>query len=228
MKRITVTSQAEYDALPKTFTEYTVIDVNAAPELTIHVEAWGSSHVEAWESSHVVAWGSVAVHLYSDSSVAILFAFAVAWVTGKAKVILRSKTATKVVVKWPNSTKEWIETEGVDAKPRSAVVFKRVSRDLKTQEGTANETVWTIGATLKHHDYRPKEQECGGGKFHACSRPYFCDEFRDTAEDRYVAIKVPLTSLHFWGSDAAYQHKVAFGEGKVMYECDRYGAKLPA
>ena len=253
MARIVVTSQAELDALPMSFKEYTVIEIRSSADTRVivkvtressHVEAWGSSHVEAWGSSHVEArgsshvvargsshveaWGSVAVHVHSELSTITLFAFAAAWLIAKAKVVRKSKTCTVITPKKPSTTKAWTEEEGVEIKVKFAIVYKRVSKDWKTQEGTRNETAWPVGADMKHPAYEPKTQECGAGKFHACSKPYFCDEFRSTKGDRYIAIKVPVASLHYWGTNASYPHKVAFGEGKVMYECDRFGKKVGA
>ncbi len=80
--------------------------------------------------------------------------------------------------------------------------------------------------TVTHHDWRPESGECGEGKFHFCSRPYFCDEFRQTKGDRYVAIEVKQKDLHAWKNPGCYPHKIGGREGKVLYECDRFGKKL--
>jgi hypothetical protein len=68
----------------------------------------------------------------------------------------------------------------------------------------------------------PTSQECGEGKFHACSRTFFCDEFRSERGDRYVAIEVAVADLHAW-KNPTYPHKIAFRTGRVLHECDRYG-----
>ena len=101
-----------------------------------------------------------------------------------------------------------------------------MSSDLKTQEGTVNETVWEIGKTLSHVSWSPKVSECGEGKFHACSRPYFCDEFRFNKDDKYVAIRVKVKDLHAWQGNTQYPHKIAFRAGTVLYQCDKFGNKL--
>ena len=106
------------------------------------------------------------------------------------------------------------------------ILFKRVSVDFKTQEGTSDETVWNIGSMVEHANWTPKDKECGAGKFHACSRPFFCNEFRSAVGDRYIAIKVNIKDLHAWTSkDAQYPHKIAFRKGKILYECDKFGKK---
>ena len=108
----------------------------------------------------------------------------------------------------------------------NVILFKRVSVDFKTQEGTSNETVWNIGSMVEHANWTPKDKECGAGKFHACSRPFFCNEFRSAVGDRYIAIKVNIKDLHAWTSkDAQYPHKIAFRKGKILYECDKFGKK---
>ena len=128
----------------------------------------------------------------------------------------------------PNSPSDldgWADGEGVDLTKGKAVVFKRVSRDWKTREGTENETTWTLGESLEVTNWAPKDQECGPGKFHACSRPYFCDEFRSTKGDRYVAVEVAKCDLHYFVG-AQHPHKIAFRRGTVLYECDRMGRKI--
>jgi hypothetical protein len=104
------------------------------------------------------------------------------------------------------------------------VVYKRVSKDFKTQENTKNETVWTIGSILTVPNWNT-EQECGEGKFHACSRTYFCDEFRSTAGDIYIAIEVNKDDCHEF-KNPQYPHKIAFKTGKVLYICDKNGEEI--
>ncbi|HTJ77681.1 MAG TPA: hypothetical protein VL357_01675, partial [Rariglobus sp.] len=74
-------------------------------------------------------------------------------------------------------------------------------------------------------EWRPDGEECGEGKFHACSRTYFCDEFRSTAGDRYVAIEVKVSDLHAWTAPQ-YPHKIAFKAGRVLFECDKFGKEV--
>lgn len=106
------------------------------------------------------------------------------------------------------------------------MLYKRVSADFKTQENTENETLWAVGSTVTHLAWNPKSQECGESKFHACSRPYFCDEFRNLKDDRYIAVEIALEDLHEWTDLPQYPHKIAFRSGKVLYECDRIGKQV--
>ena len=85
------------------------------------------------------------------------------------------------------------------------------------------ETLWLPGTTVTHPAWNPKEQECGAGKLHACPRPYFADEFRSNPGDRYIAIEVLLKETYEWTEKPQYPHKIAFREGKVLFECDRNG-----
>jgi hypothetical protein len=188
------------------------------------VEAWESSSVVARESSRVVAWGTACVHLHSGVP-ANLFMFAVCYLMKEcAKAVKKSKTATIIKPVSPQGVNGWLESQAI--KPVAEVIlYKRVSSDLKTQEGTSNETIWAIGSTVEVKDWRPKDEECGAGKLHACSRPYFCDEFRDKAGDRYIAIKVKKSDLYAW-PNPEYPHKIALRKAVVAYECDRFGDEV--
>ncbi len=190
--------------------------------------AWGSSSVVAWGSSSVEARGATAVHVHSDASEVSLFGFAVAILIVKTlKVIKKAKTATIVRPKLAAGAAGWLEGQGVVVESGAVVLYKRVSKDWQTQENTKNATTWAVGSTLTHPSWNPKGGECGEGKFHACSRAYFCDEFREKKDDRYVAISVKKKDLYAW-PNPSYQHKIAFRAGTVLYECDRHGKKIEA
>ena len=187
-----------------------------------------SSSAELWESSSAELWESSGCHCYHES-IATLFAFSVARAFGKSKALKKAKTATiiKPVEKQFASAKDWLDKEGVTISGKAATIFKRVSGDFKTQEKTSNETLWAVGSTVTHHNWDPNEKECGEGKFHACSRPYFCDEFRSNDGDKYVAIRVNVADMKAWPG-AMYPHKIAFRSGVVLYECDSFGEKISA
>ena len=247
MKTIEIKTQKEFDALPDRFKEFTRINI-VGTETIIVTKAWGNSSVEAWENSSVVARENSSVvalgnssvearenssvearensgiHLCSDFSVITLFGFAVCWALAKGKILKKSKTATIIKPESPKGVKDWLESQAIEIEKKSVVLFKRVSNELKTQEGTENETVWEIGKTIEHKNWSPKDSECGDGKFHACSRAYFCDEFRDLHGDRYVAIQIAVSDLYAW-PNAEYPHKIAFRKGTVLYEVDRFGKK---
>ena len=155
----------------------------------------------------------LAAKLFGYATIAIPFNL-------KAK-ITAAKTACVRRVK---QIDDWFELNGIE-KQKEIILYKRVSSDFKTQEGTENETEWKIGSTLIHPSYQPETDECGKGKFHACSRPYFCDEFRDAPKDRYIALAVKLSDTYAWPKPQ-YPHKIGFGRGKVLYECDRFGEKI--
>jgi hypothetical protein len=236
MAEITVTTQAELDALPASFQEFTYVYIKSSKDtrLTInkarensHVVAWENSHVVARDNSHVEAWENVCIWNHSSSAEVILFAFAVCFAlfTGaKTKIIRKSRFSKIISPRKSKSLAEWSEINGVELKSK-VVVYKRVSVDFKTQERTHNETVWTIGETVTHRAWNPKISECGQGKFHACPKPFFCDEFRSDTGDRYIAIEVAKRDLFSW-PNPEYQHKIAFRKGTVLYECDRFGNRI--
>jgi hypothetical protein len=142
----------------------------------------------------------------------------------KAKIQKKSKTCTVIVPTIAEGLEGWLENNAVAPSGKSIILYKRVSKDFKTQEGAERETLWAIGATLKHHSPDLESAECGGGKFHFCSRPYFCDEFRSTAGDKHIACQVPLKALYAWPRPT-YPHKIGGTEAKVLYVCDRFGKK---
>jgi len=116
----------------------------------------------------------------------------------------------------------WLEKEKLEIKDGSVILYKRVSKDFKTQEGTANETIWSIGTALEHPAWKPDGEECGEGKYHACSRTKFCDEFRDKSDDRYIKLQVRIEDMYAW-ENPIYPSKIAFRKGIVLGECNQAG-----
>ena len=249
-QEIIVKTQEELDALPASFEQYTRIVIKETPpgaRLIVRqargnssvvarenssVVARGNSSVVARENSSVVArenssveaWGCVAVHLQSDFASVVLFMFAVCFILAKGKVTKKSTTATIITPEFREGTDGWLDQQGID-EAETVILYKRVSKDFKTQEREKWETTWAIGSTLEHPKWKPTDQECGAGKFHACSRPHFCDEFRDgDRSDRYIAIEIAKADLYAW-PNPEYPHKIAFRKGTVLYECDRLGKK---
>lgn len=110
MPEILVKTQAEIDALPDAFEQYTVIKIEGTAKLIVSkrrgnssVEARENSSVEAWGNSSVVAWGQVCVRVYSDAATVLLFAFTVAYAMVKAKIEQRSKTSVVIVPEEPSA-----------------------------------------------------------------------------------------------------------------------------
>ena len=150
--------------------------------------------------------------------------FAVCFMFSVTKKLKKSKTATIINPSYVNDIDKFIELHGMERKDEEFILYKRVSADFKTQEGTRNETVWLTGKTLEHTSWNP-ECECGEGKYYACPRPFFCDEFRNKKDDKYVAISVTRQDLHAHKSPI-YPHKIAFRKGKVLYEVNKKGEKI--
>jgi hypothetical protein len=222
--------------------------IEAWENSTPHIEAWGNStpyivargnstpyivarensapNIEAWENSapHIEAWGNSTIHGMNLNvhTLLNLFGFSMGVVPFNLKLkIKKSKQAIIQRVK----PQGWFERNNI-AKKEKVILYKRVSEDFKTQENTSNETLWTIGSIVEHSAWNPKDNECGEGKFHACSRPYFCDEFRNQPEDRYIAIQIFRGDLFEWKNNPEYLYKIGFRKGTVIYECDRYGKKI--
>ena len=231
MKEIVITTQAELDALPSSFDEYTKLIIRDTKNRLVirlarensSVEAWGNSSVVAWGNSSVVARENVAVRVLSGYVKRIvLYGFAVAFIAATLDVKIEKKSEHCHIQVTKNLG--WFERNAVEQTP-VVVLYKKVSKDFKTQENTANETTWTIGTTLTVPTWNTV-RECGEGKFHACSRPYFCDEFRTKPGDRYIAVSIKMEDLHEWKDNPEYPHKIAFKTGTVLYECDKFGKEL--
>src|SRR5664280_1353532 len=210
------------------------------------VEARENSSVEAWENSSVVAWGNssvvarenssvearenssveargnVCVRIFSEIKTLSLFGFSVLFQPFDLKFKFK-KEKTCLIRKF--KTQKYLDREGIKPEKGFVVLYKKVSKDFYTQENSVNQTLWNIGSTVTHPDWRPTIKECGEGKFHACSRPYFCDEFRDNTGERYIAVKIKVSDLYEWKTPS-YPHKIAFREGTVLYECNKYGKKI--
>ena len=187
------------------------------------VEAWGNSSVVARENSSIVAWENSVVRIFSAAVKATLYGFAVAFAPATLSGNIKKEsphTHIQIV-----EDLGWFERNAIK-QTETLTLYKRVSTDFKTQEGTEHETLWIIGSVVTHPSWNPAKAECGGGKFHACSRPYFCDEFRSNRDDRYIAIEAKLADTYEWKDNPEYPHKIGFREGKVLYECDKYGTRL--
>ncbi len=251
-----ITTQEQLNNLTKVEAgQEVIIESNSQLEISFNIEVWGilkiyskvlfknfsrveareNSSVEAWENSSVVARENSSVEARENSSVKTnfnwfrgiikLFGFSVAWKHKEDKFTIDVKSPNARVQEFENE--KYLDREGVEVVDEHVILFKRVSAEWQTQEHTRNETIWKPGTTLEHHAWNPEKEECGEGKFHACSRPYFCDEFRSTKGDKYVAIKIHINDLFEWTKYyPSYPHKIAFRKCDVLYQCDKHGRKI--
>jgi hypothetical protein len=186
------------------------------------VVARENSSVVARENSSVVAWGSVCVRIYSEIKSLSLFGFSVLFKPFDLSFSFKKESTCIIQEVRPQ---KYLQREGIAEDNGAVILFKRVSKDFITQEGCKNETKWQVGSTVTHSAWNPSESESGEGKFHACSRPYFCDEFRNKMNDRYIAIQVNTDDLYEW-ENPCYQHKIAFRKCRVLHEVDRAGRRI--
>ena len=187
------------------------------------VVAWGNSSVEARGNSSVVAWGNSSVRLFTAIKKLLLYGFSVCFKPFDLKFKIEKKSKHVCIQKI--KPLDWFERNALEKK-QEIILYKKVSKDFKTQEGTSNETLWIIGSIVICKNWHPKDSECGVGKFHACSRPYFCDEFRNVVGDRYIAVEIDLKDVYEWKKNPQYPHKIGFRQGKVLFECDKFGKKI--
>jgi len=197
------------------------------------VQACGNSNVQAWENSTVQACGNSNVKAYGNANVTIfslnskteLYGFSSFHkLVENNNIKNNSKFKTGIIPKIKPGILGWLENNGIED-DESIIIYKRVSKDFKTQENTKNETLWEIGKEIEHKNWNPTQEECGEGKFHGCSRAYFCDQFMDEKDDKYIAIKVDKKDLYVW-ENARFPHKIAFRKGKILFQCDKMGNEL--
>jgi len=199
------------------------------------VQARDNSSVQAWENSSVQARGNSSIQARDNSFCRIFCAGANVELYGASAAMLQADGACALrksdqakILQQPEpewTVPGWLERAGILEVNGHVIVYKRVSADLRTQEEQPWETTWCIGTTLTHPYWCPYHAECKGGKFHGCSRPYFCDEFRSVKGDRYIAVQVAVTDLYAW-KKPRYPHKIAFRSGTVLYECDKHGRQV--
>jgi hypothetical protein len=214
MNFIKITTQQEFNNLPKFFKDFTEIQIYGNIEIST-----------AWENSQVTARGNVSVHSYSSHQI-ILFGCSVCWLLNKSANAIKKSISSKIFKFITNSVSRWLNNQGIKTyKNKKVILFKRVSKDFKTQENTINETIWNLQKEIEVPNWNPQIKECGEGKFHACSYPYFCDEFRNNKDDKYIAIEISVKDLYAW-PEPSYPYKIAFKKGIVLYECDKFGNEI--
>ena len=209
-----------------------VLRGNASAELRGNASAvlWGNASAELWGNASAELWGNAFSRLFSEASKVELFGSSIALLQAAGAIALRKSETAHILRQAPDpvwTVQSFIEREGIPQADGSVTLFKRVSSAFLTQEGQSWQTAWLPGTSVAHPSWEPAAAECGGGKFHACSRPYFCDEFRDVKSDRYIAVRVAIADLFAWQSPS-YPHKIAFRVGEVLYECDRRGKPVAA
>ena len=214
-----------------TVTAYGSATVTAYGSAT--VTAHGSATVRAHDSATVRAYGSATVTAHDsatvrahDSATVVLRGLAVLFLFSLGVRVLGCGPRCVIQRCLPFETlDEYLESESVQCVDKWVLVYKRVSEEWLTQERTERETCWKPGLTVTHENFQPQSGEFGAGKFHACSLPIYCDEFRSEPTDRYVAIRVKRRDLAFWPR-GNYRHKIGFRKGEVLFECDRDGRML--
>ena len=187
-----------------------------------HVEAWDSAHVEAWDSAHVVAWGSAHVVAWDSAHVV---AWGSAHVEGQspcAVLVVRSAYADArggllvVAYRQEPTAEAWLRATNARVDGDTAVLYKRTAADYSTQHGVR----YVPGADVEAPDWDPLP-ECGGG-LHFVAHPAQADQFRDGADDRYVACAVAIADIVVH-EQPLHPDKVKAPRCRVLYECDREG-----
>ena len=150
MKIIEIHNQPEFDALPKSFTEHTYINISGSVEVN-----------RDYNNSTVTACDNSTVNNYSSCSVLFAFMLSVVIMRVKNKVKKAHKTAT-VINKWVKAeitNKMFCETlEKVKA---GDILYKSVNPDTFCDFRTGK-IKYEGAVTCPDWDSNP-ERECGGG-----------------------------------------------------------------
>jgi hypothetical protein len=134
---ITITTQAEFDALPNSFPECTYIDIKSDPTITIVVNReLSNAWVWACGESSVVARGNSTVKACGNSTVKAC---------GNSRV---TACGNSTVVARGNSTVKARDKSSVEARDKSSVVAldnsKVVAWDNSVVEARDNSVVWAL------------------------------------------------------------------------------------
>lgn len=121
-----------------------------------------------------------------------------------------------------------LQDNGCPVTDGKTIIFKRVSKDLKTRIGYDGETTYSIGKAVTVPNWDPRREECGAGKFHACFNPKACDSYGyHGPDDKYIAIEVAVKDMYAWPTERMrHPTKIAFRRGKVLYVCNANGKKV--
>ena len=220
MKRVEVHNQAEFDAHRND------------PDTVLCIS--GDATVRAWDNATVTASGNATVRASGDATVrawdnAIVDAYWNVVIRRYAPSVTVRIHSSRVTIIEPieiRDNEDWLTFHGFDCAQNLVVLYKRVSSDFRTQEGTSHETKWIPGTIVTHSAWDPAQNECGASKFHAVARPWMADQFRWMKGDRYVAVEIDRSDLYAWRGTPDYPDKIAFRTGRVLYECDRDGNEI--
>ena len=243
MKTIIVKTQQDWDAIPIESQEERLIEIRGTECIYIKqnpnnstATLHGNSSATLYDNSTATLYGNSSATLHGNST-ATLHGNSTARLCDNSTAIVWSAKSVKkygryaaIVKKQPivyRNLADWVSTNDcTKINASTLLLYKRVSERFLTQEETNNQTEWVVGKTLIHSDYNPAQSECGAGQFHACAKPFFCDQFRDIRGDKYIALAVKIKDVFVWKKNPSYPHKIAFRSGKVLYECDREGKKI--
>lgn len=144
------------------------------------------------------------------------------WVRERKAQLRKPITPTEL-----RRNRKWLKEHYRPIVDGKTILFKAVSPELRTQEGTRNVTTYHIGKMITVPKWNPRDQECGAGKFHACDTPMHANGYRQhNFGNRFIAISIAVKDLYAW-PEATRRHptKIAFRKGKVLFECDHTGRR---
>ena len=213
MKKIIIKTQAEFDALPDAFAEYTEIHIrsDASSWLSLnrtignahvvargssHVVARGSSHVEAWGSSHVVAAMNASLKIHNDRVIIEkITQQAIAICLGQCTVEEKDDTAQVIVcprILYDISSFTGIYKDNLVGKNK-IILYKSVNPDTLCDFYTGK---IKYEGTVTCPDFDPNpERECGGG-LHLSPTPELAMSFN---QGKVLKCEVALKDIVVYG-----------------------------
>ena len=188
MKTIIVKNQAEWDALPDKFAEFTAVHVYSDPKVPLTIKRTpGNATVEAWENATVEAWGNATVEARENATVeawenATVEAWENATVRAWENATVRAR-GNATVRAWENATVEVWGNATVEARENATVeawenaILRLLSGAIKAEASHA--------VTVICQDCKPSIKRHGTGvtvvhtKTFRHSIKSFCDIYGD-------------------------------------------------
>src|SRR5947209_7929655 len=136
---VLIATQAEWDALPESYPEFTEIRITGSITITkipgnatieagdnATVRAWGNATVQAGGNATIEAWGYVCLRVTSTSVKVALYGFAVCYLFCALNVEVHSTSVTVIRPKI-ETAEQWLQMN-VLTWDSEVVLYKRVSQ----------------------------------------------------------------------------------------------------
>jgi hypothetical protein len=184
----------------------------------VSVTASGRATVAAYDSVSVTAYGHVFVRLFRALKVLATDSVIIAQ-HGKADELRGGRI---IVCQPPADAGAWCEHHGVEVKNGTALLYKGVDADFRSERGG----VYAPGTVPAAPDWDNGRAECGGG-LHFSPHPTLTRLFCEP--EKFVACPVSLADMRAPRADDFHPSKIkAKGCSAPVWEVDEDGARIAA